>query len=112
MIGVEGDEVWERMRQRHQRRCALAGECEDTWDARPEGAVRWWSMNEEPAYCQVSSSQAAASVNVHPFQSTAQPQAQAGKSNSCQEAREPGVTQEHTRFIIAGLAWHREEVYN
>ena len=98
------------MRQRHQGRCALAAEREDTWDAQPEG-VRWWSMGEEPACGQVSSSQAAASVNMHPFQSTAQPQAQVGKSNRCQEAREPGVTQEHARFVIAGLAWHRE-IYN
>ena len=85
---------------------------EDTCDAQPMGAMCWWSMDEEPACGQVSSSQAAASVSMHPFQSTAQPQAQVGKSNSCHEAGEPGVTQEHARFIIAGLAWHREEIYN
>lgn len=36
---MERDEVWEKMRQRHQGRCALAAELEDTWDAQPEGAV-------------------------------------------------------------------------
>lgn len=111
-VGAESDEVWERMRQRHQGTCALAAEPEDTGDAQPERAVCWWSTGEEPACGQVSSSQAAASVNIHPFQSTARPQAQVGKSNSCQEAGEPGVTQEHAHFIIAGLAWHREELYN
>lgn len=78
----------------------------------PRVLLRWWSMGEEPPCGQVSSSQAAASLNMHPFQSTAQPQAQVGKSNSYQEARVPRVTQEHARFVIAGLAWHREEIYN
>lgn len=57
---VERDELWERMRQRQQGRCALAARHEDTWNTQPKGAVSWWHMGEKPARGQVSSWQPAA----------------------------------------------------
>lgn len=54
-VGVERDEMWERMRQRQQGRYALAARHENTWDTQPGGAVSWWYMSEKPAHGQVSS---------------------------------------------------------
>lgn len=72
-VGMEGDEVWESLRQRHWGTCALAAKHEDTWDSQPEAAMCWWSMGEDTACGQVSSSWAAASENMHQFQSTVRP---------------------------------------
>lgn len=77
----------------------------------PEDAWCGWSVDEESTHGHVSSSRAAASVNTHTSQGTAQPQAQAGKGD-LSGGQEPGVTQEHARFVIAGMAWHKEEIYN
>lgn len=96
--GWEGIRAWS-----HQGIHALAIECKD--------ACCGWSVDEESTHGHVSSSRAAASVNTHTSQGTAQPQAQAGKGD-LSGGQEPGVTQEHARFVIAGMAWHKEEIYN
>lgn len=50
----------------------MAVEHEDAREAQPEDSIYWWNLDEKSACDQVSSAWAAASMNIHLFQGTAQ----------------------------------------